>query len=591
MKVQFAFLVGHMLIHEVSANILHEHQGDLGGNECQISPEDTDSLMLLQTSLQKVVAAGKSEGSRGSSFGTDRLHSKGDDGTHHSIFKIKSTALNGKPFKYLMCFMLFFTLLVDRLQALAEWWAGSDRVKVMFVQRIIAELMVFGTVAIALFIFENLQDIPSDIHLLFEFVDVWISFAACFLILLGLVLNYLRSAEKKRFHRQISSCDDFLHALQVHDSIDRIPSPVLYAARSEVLRAQFFCRYQLGWRTFSYDMYMNESIGQAMCDLINIGWVTWVILLVCWLSWTGTHEVLGLGALTIESYIIGCLIVTWVITAASIVSLVWSNLLWKRLLAMLGMDNLETLREGIVEVKDKRHNASVTSVWQKAVNQNTNKTLAFSKVKKRWDEKVSDDLTRWTKVMGHSTQVVSLGMCFMLGLYVMNISYNVTYLQKPWYWHILFVLPLLCDMFLLLPNIVILYTRVQCFCDPKHDVMESIHDQMGQAWSDLLSARDQIIEAAHAQNAGDPKQWAKKELTRSGYDLETALKSMGVWQSTSARLDAMLRLVSRDMQHASPDFFLEQLLDSDQVFSVFQQSQLKESLTPQSSRQPTKEDI
>jgi hypothetical protein len=229
---------------------------------------------------------------------------------------------------------------------------------------------------------------------------------------------------------------------------------------------------------------------------------------------------------------------------------------------MLGMDNIETLREGIVEVKDKRHNASDTSVWQKAVKQETNKNLAFSKVKKRWDEKVSDDLTRWTKVMSHSTQVVSLGMCFMLGLYVMNISYNLTYLQKPWYWHILFVLPLLCDMFLLLPKIVILYTRVQCFCDPKHDVMESIHDQMGQAWSDLVSARDQIIEAAHAQNAGDPKQWAKEEFTRSGYDLETALKSMGVWQSTSARLDAMLRLVSRDQQHASPDFFLEQLLDS-----------------------------
>merc|ERR1719428_1564917 len=106
------------------------------------------------------------------------------------------------------------------------------------------------------------------------------------------------------------------------------------------------------------------------------------------------------------------------------------------------------------------------------------------------------DLKFQGKVMKQCTQLLGVGLSFMFGLYCMHILYNIVSSHMGWYYHLLFLFPLVCDMVLLLPLIILEQTVVQTFCDPSVAVMQSVCDQMSEAWNDLVSAKLQITEAA-----------------------------------------------------------------------------------------------
>merc|ERR1719473_1109827 len=119
--------------------------------------------------------------------------------------------------------------------------AQSNRCNKMFVDRIVSELMMFGVVAISVFVFTQLSSFPEHTHNLFEFTDVLCSFGACFLILVGIVLYCCRRCfEWNQDSHLPMDPAQVLSEIQNVDSLKQLDSATLKSLQNSVKRAQFF---------------------------------------------------------------------------------------------------------------------------------------------------------------------------------------------------------------------------------------------------------------------------------------------------------------------------------------------------------------
>merc|ERR1719160_1875694 len=106
--------------------------------------------------------------------------------------------------------------------------------------------MMFGVVAISVFVFSQVASMTEHTHHLFEFTDVLCSFGACFLILIGIVLfGFRRWFEWRQDSHLPLDSTEVLAELEKVGSLKELSSGTVAGLRHNVKRAQFFARHKL----------------------------------------------------------------------------------------------------------------------------------------------------------------------------------------------------------------------------------------------------------------------------------------------------------------------------------------------------------
>merc|ERR1719313_2032027 len=79
------------------------------------------------------------------------------------------------------------------------------------------------------------------------------------------------------FEWQQGSVTEVLAEIQQLESLDNLSTAQLHSLRSSVKRAQFFARHNLSTQTFSWNLFLIETLNEGICELINLNWITWVV--------------------------------------------------------------------------------------------------------------------------------------------------------------------------------------------------------------------------------------------------------------------------------------------------------------------------
>ena len=110
-----------------------------------------------------------------------------------NIFKIPLTEFDATAW---CCFalMIFFCVLVDRLQCYADYKAGDSLLHQQFLQKVYAELLMFGVVGIVIFMMINaVPELDEKLVTIIHFADMLCSIGACTLILTAFTVASLQS--------------------------------------------------------------------------------------------------------------------------------------------------------------------------------------------------------------------------------------------------------------------------------------------------------------------------------------------------------------------------------------------------------------
>ncbi|CAK0893907.1 unnamed protein product [Prorocentrum cordatum] len=103
----------------------------------------------------------------------------------------------------------------------------------------------------------------------------------------------------------------------------------------------------------------------------------------------------------------------------------------------------------------------------------------------------------WSDFMAWLMQFESLAVCFLLGMYVMHLTYNLKIynddLSYPALWyHLGFLVPLLFSLVVLFPLGLVELTTVQAFSAPDQEVLHTIISEVRQAHTDLVFIQHQV---------------------------------------------------------------------------------------------------
>jgi len=470
---------------------------------------------------------------------------------HESIFTLNASDLDCRTFWILITAMLFFTIIVDRIQALCTWLATS-RCDRMFLERAISELMMFGVVATSMFLISQFYHMPEEVHVLFEFVDILCSFAACFLILMGVILFYLRRLMETDMSTFMMEKEGTVRMVDDAGSMSDLSARDLRRVQWQVMRSQFVARHKLSLKKFSYNFYLIETLNQDICDLININWITWVVTFGVSLLYLGIRwlEVIKKSPTQV---LVDYVLMTWVIWTGTVVIYGFIVFQVRQLYGKLGLNTLEDLRKSVKEAKEIE------------VALDAGK---YPRATKLEDEDISK-FTHWSSIASQCYQIAGLLLCFMLGFYVMHGIYNIEHYGFAWYWHLLFLFPLISGLFVILPHMLKEDSILQGFCNPNSDVMDAVVDLLRQAYADLAHVRTQLEVGAAAAERKDVKKWAIEQLKASSgkednlmgvKEFKKVLKAIGVVLSND-RARRLYRRLSHGSSTMTYDVFLEQVFN------------------------------
>ena len=118
----------------------------------------------------------------------------------------------------LMAVMFCFMIAVDRIINYSKQSVKGNYCLTELMDKIQAELLMFGAVAISLFLFENiLTGLDDTQHMQFEFVDIVCSFGACALLAIGGTLYCVFKHVTVRYQNLFEQTEDF-HNLLLDDA-------------------------------------------------------------------------------------------------------------------------------------------------------------------------------------------------------------------------------------------------------------------------------------------------------------------------------------------------------------------------------------
>eukprot|EP00420_Gonyaulax_spinifera_P024031 CAMPEP_0197893416 /NCGR_PEP_ID=MMETSP1439-20131203/32742_1 /TAXON_ID=66791 /ORGANISM="Gonyaulax spinifera, Strain CCMP409" /LENGTH=543 /DNA_ID=CAMNT_0043513681 /DNA_START=45 /DNA_END=1676 /DNA_ORIENTATION=- len=369
-----------------------------------------------------------------------------------SIFRLSfKTIADNEDFWWLMIGMSLFMIAVDRLSWLAEKWAAHDACKRRLIERINAEMMMFGIVAITLFIFQEvLLKLSDEGNDQFHFVDLMCSIGACTVIFCGGGLMFLlhRMTDK---YRHFTSRD-------IDKNLDTYVMAGAFMAKWCVVPG------------FSFAFYMRESLGFALCDIITIDWVPWVFMLIpasiglitaYATDGEATDPWLKLLAFVIYNFfcfLLICVFFGWVLHRRS------------HLRKFMGMkSNRAAIREVVMAFAYKKgdgklHFPKVAGHFAKSLAK-----VASQHMKTGGEEPnyVSPETT--TRIV----QALCLGTAMNSSMYFCHFLYAVKQYHLSGGWHFFCILPWLAS-YILLPSCLEEVALVNAILCPSHEVLDRV---------------------------------------------------------------------------------------------------------------------
>jgi len=420
------------------------------------------------------------------------------------IFELKSKKLDNAQFWILFAGMIFYGLLIDRIQFFTQRAVENNRCSKMIFDRVVTEFMVFGIVAITIFIGTNLdpnldEKFPYCVtHL--TYADVLVSFAACSLIGLGALYAWMRNQISER-----------LQGFEGDEHKDTaIPKVGTWTPMNVKQQSVFLKRNKLTTDSFNWNMYFQESLSHQICDIINITWVTWLVTFIVLLPVVVYKSFIATDHAKASAYINGFLFTTWFFCLLTLATVVKIRLLRGKLYNALD-GYLKTHRPDEVDEDSEDEDSDAED-------------LADVEQPMQW----------WSEFMAWLMQFESLIVCFLLGMYVMHLTYNLKIykddLSYPALWyHLGFLLPLLFSLFVLFPLGLVELTTVQAFSAPDQEVLHTIISEVRQAHTDLVFIQNKITGLGGAGQA------------------KTLLLNANDGDDTVKRMDLMSILVSLDV--------------------------------------------
>jgi hypothetical protein len=377
--------------------------------------------------------------------------------SHHSIFELHLSDLDNSRFWCIVFAMILFCVAIDRLQAYCNYLVKDAPSSKLFVERMNAELLLFGVVAITIFAVENLfGTIPEEIHLLIEFADIMCSIGACSLILFAAVIFKILRRNEGHWKK--------LEGVDVNKSKDASDEVKEYHGMADSFRKANRCKDDV-----PFYVYLKSALVMNCCDVMNVHWSTWLAFALLPLlgyveRFMRAHAMTDTAFLSVEC------IFAWILVVLQIGILYWIHRARLVIDARLTADPLT----------DEEH--------------------------KTWRVKVY-----LTACIMH---LVSVTTSFQLAFYLMTGIYNAMTMEKPGFWLLTIGLPSVLNIAFLLPMCLTKFVFVQAFFAPDSQTIGTVIEEQGLLAEDLAFLRKEWVEKsatetktlqAHAMNKDEFK--------------------------------------------------------------------------------------
>ena len=164
--------------------------------------------------------------------------------------------------------LVTLTLIVDTIQRVALRCGRGDRALTSFVNRMVAELMLFGMAAVTILgMYESTaRELPTVVVDQLHWVDVFVSVSAILLILVG-VWAWLFVVRSKAYYQNLMSSTSTANFVTRHG----LDLEVAGGYISQLLARDF----GLG-STYNFGIYVREIAAQGIVDLIDVNMLGWI---------------------------------------------------------------------------------------------------------------------------------------------------------------------------------------------------------------------------------------------------------------------------------------------------------------------------
>lgn len=399
--------------------------------------------------------------------------------------------------------MLAFSVVIDRLEAAAVWLASGRRSKQVFLERVNAEVMMFGFVGLGVFLFSQIKQ-PSSQHFeFFEFVDIFCSLSAVVIILMAVVLLMIQHRLEKKYVG--------LHASE--EGNHRDVQAQVQQVKLLIMRERFFEKHSLP-PDFDFTLYLRESLAKNVCDIMDIKWGTWVAILSLVVIFTVVRRFQGPLFQMPESYMMAYVIAAWVIWICHLMLWCVVRHAYEGLEEDLGVIHIFEVKRA----KFPEGEPSASSAEEKAVAVPLGHQQAT--------------------VIERSLQILAICHGGLWAMYFMHLIYNISHSQLSYWWHPALMLPLFMTLLAQLPSIVARFSLVQAYYVPDHGVLDDTISQSAQSSEDLLFIRRQL-----SLRSGWERQLPKE--FRGSKELSTFLRNCQIFFAEE-RVDRVFQAIDKD---------------------------------------------
>jgi len=372
--------------------------------------------------------------------------------THYSIFQMRFSQVNRLAFWVIFSLMLVFTIVIDRLQAVAQARVLDSSTEKMFLERINSELMMFGCVGLFMFVLENsVAHLPDDQAKLVEFVDILCSMGACNLIVEAFMLFLVRSIFARRWHRLES-------ARIARGQRPQPPGwlPLMEPSQFQFMAARFRQSHKLPSQ-FEYYRYLNECLARTACELMNIDWRMWLAMLCMTLTFSlSIFSGWQFEVRSPEVYVDIILVVNW------------SSFTIFLTLFLLAFHSHSRLDGFLYRIRSEESDG----------------TSKGMEIERNWGS--------WRTCMQVAMQGACLLNSFLISLYVMLVNFNLRKEGYTWHMALLLLSPLLLSLVVLMPLMVCSFTVVRAYFDSEHSAVDCVLEMADRAQEDFRYLRQRL---------------------------------------------------------------------------------------------------
>lgn len=406
----------------------------------QLSTEDVNQMIASSGDPEGSASSSSIVGSASSSSVVGSGSSSSAEGghMHHSVFAMHMTDLDTPTFWEIFTGMIIFTVIIDRAQALADHLAKDSEDHRMFLERVYAELMMFGIVAISIFIYSNVSSISEHTHTLFEFVDILCSMGACSLIGIAACFFVMETFYSRRWEAMENSTDN-------DDATSHYKN----------MREAFIQKAQLS-SDFVFNRYLERQLVKHALEVMSVRWTTWLAFLVVPAIGLFHREYVHQNAMSNT----GCLELMACLNFMTFIGHLC--LLWWLRWARQKLD--ESLEDG-----DHAHQT-------KEVMRSTQPVTESS-------------ISRHTQLL----QLLALSNAFLIAVFLMTELYNAGATRKPMEWLVLEGTTLFLNTVVLLPQILVKLSVVDGFFVPCGQVIGAVLELNSRVDADVRELRQHWI--------------------------------------------------------------------------------------------------